>query len=425
MNKKQKTSLIIRVPNQNFTIIRQEFMVLCKELFKEKAKSSARVGAAILNYFESRANDTYDENTQTIKSESLSYSYIHKCIMEIGSLRIVKDCMKILIDSGYIKNDGVTGQTKSLSYDNRLKLCLNVNKLNEWLRKYDLDINTQKVTVQKRTGVSAKKDRGQGKKVLRSVQKCTDVIKDSLRIEKDNLIESQNLKVSDIPNYTELKNQQTTKTEKMGWLGDCKAIIQEHLNIDSFDDYDNKKISNYFYKIQKELTAKNNKNGIYSKAKKESVIKCFENAILYLKSNHPIEKHNLQFLRTCINPNVYLNNQLNDLTDLEPYKQIVSTIFPHYTNFNNVEKNYLNQIIKAIKEYYQNKPKLDVLSEFKYFFNRLPQYVFKSVHTQSLSYVNKHISDLLRKTDIRNHPKYNFYVSSWGEETAIKLLSQK
>lgn len=251
----------------------------------------------------------------------------------------------------------------------------------------------------------------------------------------DNLIESQNLKVSDIPNFQDLKKNESKKTEKsndlkyidfrnnlkLGKLGQAKGLLQEHLNLLIFSTSDDKAINTELEKIKQTIRQYNKSKSIFTNVTDKQVVNAFKLCLeSFIERVTNIEQHSLSYFLKCISPNTYLNN---NSIDLEPYKQIVKSTFKHYTNFNNVEKNYLNQIIKAMKEYYQNKPNTTILSEFKYFFNRLPQYVFKSVHTQSLSYVNKHISDLLRKTDIRNHPKYDFYVSSWGEETAIKLLS--
>lgn len=420
---KQKTSFVLQIENQAFTIIKSEYLELCCRLFKpHKLQQSARVGAALLNYFESQANKY--NTIQEIKYVKASTEHLHKCIMGVGGQSSIKSAMKILIENNYILCDGKAGPQKTY-FDNTKKYKLNVIELNNWLIEYRIELQSKNVVVEfKEPSVEFNQRVVEFNQSNSCIQ--PNINKDSLKNEKVFFEENQNLKNSE-PNYIDF-NELISHSNKVGIEAHIKALIQTHFNYDIFDDYDNGKIKSIINKIRLSLKIDNEKKGIYTKITNQNVLEAFKIGLQsFLDKVTDSTNYSLSYFDRCLTPNYYLNTNTTEQvnTDLEPYIKIIQSVFPHYGT---PKRNEITDLKTIIKEIEKSGTK-DCLMEFKFIMNNLPDYITSHRTIQSISYIKNKIGDLIRtcslNAKVTNDPNYAAFAQSFSHERAFAVFSNK
>lgn len=211
-------------------------------------------------------------------------------------------------------------------------------------------------------------------------------------------------------------------------LANVKAAFQNHFNILTFSEAETKTINNsIIYKIKSELQAFNKKNGINTKVTNKSIVEAFKMALNnFLEINgNDTNRLTISYFVKCLNPNLYIKELQQTDSDLEQYKAVVKKIFSHYHRFTKSDLNNLKTIIKAIEE----TGSKDVLFDFKFIMNNLPDYILESMSLQSISYLANKINDLLRtcslEAKIRSHEQFILISQPFGEKRAYEILTKR
>ncbi len=235
---------------------------------------------------------------------------------------------------------------------------------------------------------------------------------------KSEILETDN----DFIDFNELQKQ----NKKIGISGQIKAIVQSELNYLTFDAFDNKIIDRMIKSIIANLTAFKRKKKDFTKTTNDDIVEAFKTALNSIISKS-VETPTLSYVNSCLNPNLYIKElQQNNETDsdLEPYKTVVKKIFSHYHRFTKSDLNNLKTIIKAIEE----TGSKDVLFDFKFIMNNLPDYILESISLQSISYLANKINDLVRtcslEAKIRSHERFILISQSFGKEKAYQILTK-
>jgi len=288
----------MKVEGQNFTIIRQEYMVLCKDIFEPyKLIDSSRVGAALLNYFESRANASYDG--KTIQYEPATISYLNQCTMEIGSESTVKRCLNALVKTEYVLKGEAVGITK-FGYDNTKKYCLNVNKLNEWLIKYRDSISLPIIQVATPKGHVTKP---KVHVTFTPESREPNVTKDTK--DKESIFIETPQTENHESDYVDFNNLNGTQKPKL--LGQIKGLLQKEFNMFTFDKNDTFKINQAIYKVKDNLTAYNKSNGIFISVLDENVLEAFKTSMVIFKGKFKDSTNwSIPLFASCLNVNDYI-----------------------------------------------------------------------------------------------------------------------
>jgi hypothetical protein len=295
----QKTSVVVKVEAQNFTIIRQEYMKLCNEIFiAYKLTDSARVGAALINYFESRANATYDG--QKIDFEAASIPHLHDCIMKIGGISSVKRCLSALVEIGYVLKGEAVGTTK-FGYDNTIKYALNVNKLNEWLINYRNSLTVPVVSHEPNPLGHVNLPKVHLNRTLGSPE--PNVNKDTFKDNKTSLKQNEN---SNIENNNESEYIDFTDS-KFNRTGAAKGLIQKYLGVLVFTSEQSKLTERMYFSIRNDLNAFNKKQGVFDKVTDEDVLNGLESALkkFFVKVTD-VNKRSIKYFKACLNVTDYI-----------------------------------------------------------------------------------------------------------------------
>lgn len=241
----------------------------------------------------------------------------------------------------------------------------------------------------------------------------------STKIEKSEILETDN----DFIDFNELQKQ----NKKIGISGQIKAIVQSELNYLTFDSFDNKIIDRMIKSIIANLTAFKRKKKDFTKTTNNDIVEAFKTALNSIISKS-VETPTLSYVNSCLNPNLYIKElQQNNETDsdLEEYKAVVKKIFSHYHRFTKSDLNNLKTIIKAIEE----TGSKDVLFDFKFIMNNLPDYISESISLQSISYLANKINDLVRtcslEAKIRSHEQFILISQPFGEKRAYEILTKR
>ena len=213
------------------------------------------------------------------------------------------------------------------------------------------------------------------------------------------------------------------KEGKIGLLGKAKAICQDKLSYLTFDNFDNKKLSDILGSIRANLTAYNKQNNITARVTDESVLKAFKTALNSIL-NKSEETPSLAYVKSCLTPSLYLDNQSKETgKDYSQFLNVVKSKFKHYQKFTPQDIRDLERIIEALKE----KGGSD-LENFKELFNNLPQWVLDKRYYQSISFVAKKIDELKQvySLDELARQNENFHaLKEWkGEEEALRLIKK-
>ena len=208
----------------------------------------------------------------------------------------------------------------------------------------------------------------------------------------------------------------------IGRLGQAKAILQNELNLLTFSDHENKLLNDLLFKIRGDLRANNKLNKIDAKVTDDQILKAFETSVNHFKETNDPTKYSISYLRSCINPNVFLRPETDNLND---YKAIVKNTFAHYKNINRSEAAQIENIKTKISEYLDTENSSAILSEFKNIFDNLPDYILQSKSYQSIGYINSKITELLLKVDYKNDPQYQYLETNYGAKKAKKIFEQR
>ena len=213
------------------------------------------------------------------------------------------------------------------------------------------------------------------------------------------------------------------KEGKIGLLGKAKAICQDKLSYLTFDNFDNKKLSDILGSIKANLNAYNKQNNITARVTDESVLKAFKTALNSIL-NKSEETPSLAYVKSCLTPSLYLDNQSKETgKDYSQFLNVVKSKFKHYQKFTPQDIRDLERIIEALKE----KGGSD-LENFKELFNNLPQWILDKRYYQSVSFVAKKIDELKQvySLDELARQNENFHaLKEWkGEEEALRLIKK-
>jgi hypothetical protein len=213
------------------------------------------------------------------------------------------------------------------------------------------------------------------------------------------------------------------KEGKIGLLGKAKAICQDKLSYLTFDNFDNKKLSDILGSIKANLNAYNKQNNITARVTDENVLKAFKTALNSIL-NKSEETPSLAYVKSCLTPSLYLDNQSKETgKDYSQFLNVVKSKFKHYQKFTPQDIRDLERIIEALKE----KGGSD-LENFKELFNNLPQWVLDKRYYQSISFVAKKIDELKQvySLDELARQNENFHaLKEWkGEEEALRLIKK-
>jgi len=213
------------------------------------------------------------------------------------------------------------------------------------------------------------------------------------------------------------------KEGKIGLLGKAKAICQDKLSYLTFDNFDNKKLSDILGSIRANLNAYNKQNNITARVTDETVLKAFKTALNSIL-NKSEETPSLAYVKSCLTPSLYLDNQSKETgKDYSQFLNVVKSKFKHYQKFTPQDIRDLERIIEALKE----KGDSD-LENFKELFNNLPQWVLDKRYYQSISFVAKKIDELKQvySLDELARQNENFHaLKEWkGEEEALRLIKK-
>lgn len=213
------------------------------------------------------------------------------------------------------------------------------------------------------------------------------------------------------------------KEGKIGLLGKAKAICQDKLSYLTFDNFDNKKLSDILGSIRANLNAYNKQNNITARVTDESVLKAFKTALNSIL-NKSEETPSLAYVKSCLTPSLYLDNQSKETgKDYSQFLNVVKSKFKHYQKFTPQDIRDLERIIEALKE----KGGSD-LENFKELFNNLPQWILDKRYYQSISFVAKKIDELKQVYSLdelaRQNENFNALKEWKGEEEALRLIKK-
>lgn len=213
------------------------------------------------------------------------------------------------------------------------------------------------------------------------------------------------------------------KEGKIGLLGKAKAICQDKLSYLTFDNFDNKKLSDILGSIKANLNAYNKQNNITARVTDESVLKAFKTALNSIL-NKSEETPSLAYVKSCLTPSLYLDNQSKETgKDYSQFLNVVKSKFKHYQKFTPQDIRDLERIIEALKE----KGGSD-LENFKELFNNLPQWVLDKRYYQSIAFVAKKIDELKQVYSLdelaRQNENFNALKEWKGEEEALRLIKK-
>ena len=231
-------------------------------------------------------------------------------------------------------------------------------------------------------------------------------------------IENQNNSNDDFIDFRELIKQ----SKKIGNLGHAKAILQTELNLLTFSTHESKQLKGVLYKIKGDLKAYNKLNKIEDNVNDEQIIKAFTTSVKHFKETTDSTKYSISYLKSCINPNVFLQAENNNLND---YKQIVKETFEHYKTLNRSEVATLENIKKQIGSYLGTENDQAILSEFKKIFDNLPDYIMEKRSYQSIGYIKSKLTDLLLQTDYKNDSQYIYLEQLYGAKKAQSIYNKK
>ena len=210
----------------------------------------------------------------------------------------------------------------------------------------------------------------------------------------------------------------------IGRLGQAKAILQNELNLLTFSDHENKLLNDLLFKIRGDLRANNKLNKIDAKVTDDQILKAFETSVNHFKETNDPTKYSIAYLKSCINPNVFLRPDTDNLND---YKTIVKNTFAHYKNINRSELAKIESIKDKIKDYLSDN-NLDssetaILNQFKQLFQDLPEYITEKLSYQSIGYIESKTKELLLKIDYRNDERYIYLKNTFGEAKAKQIMN--
>ena len=304
-NRTQKSSVVVKVEAQNFTIIRQEYMKLCNEIFiAYKLPKGARVGAALINYFESRANATFDG--QNIKFEAASIRHLNDCTMGIGSERTIRLCLNAFVETGYILKGEAVGATK-FGYDNTIKYALNVNKLNDWLINYRDSIVIPTISID--NAPCGKFTAPSGKFATTLPQIDQNVKKDTFKDNKTSLKQNENSNNENSNNESEYID---FTDKKFNRTGAAKGLIQKYLGVLVFTSEQSKLTERIYFSIRNDLNAFNKKQGVFDKVTDKDVLNGLESALKKFFDKVPdTNKRSLKYFKACLNVTDYITADKN------------------------------------------------------------------------------------------------------------------
>ena len=223
------------------------------------------------------------------------------------------------------------------------------------------------------------------------------------------------------------------KEGKIGLLGKAKAICQDKLSYLTFDNFDNKKLSDILGSIKANLNAYNKQNNITARVTDESVLKAFKTALNSIL-NKSEETPSLAYVKSCLTPSLYLNNQSKETgkatskpagkdsgNNYSEYLKIVQAKFPHYQRLTPLDIKHLEQILSDIK----GNGGTDI-ENFKELFENLPAWVLRSRVYQSVGFVASKINELNISLDeqIRSTEGFDFLVKKRGEAAAYELVKK-
>jgi len=223
------------------------------------------------------------------------------------------------------------------------------------------------------------------------------------------------------------------KEGKIGLLGKAKAICQDKLSYLTFDNFDNKKLSDILGSIKANLNAYNKQNNITARVTDESVLKAFKTALNSIL-NKSEETPSLAYVKSCLTPSLYLDNQSKETgkptskpagkdsgNNYSEYLKIVQTKFPHYQRLTPLDIKHLEQILGDIK----GNGGTDI-ENFKELFENLPAWVLRSRVYQSVGFVASKINELNISLDeqIRSTEGFDFLVRKRGEAAAYELVKK-
>lgn len=250
----------------------------------------------------------------------------------------------------------------------------------------------------------------------------------------------RNLEISN--NFNKFDNEQETeyidfrplaKEGKIGLLGKAKAICQDKLSYLTFDNFDNKKLSDILGSIRANLNAYNKQNNITARVTDESVLKAFKTALNSIL-NKSEETPSLAYVKSCLTPSLYLDNQSKETgkatskpagkdsgNNYSEYLKIVQAKFPHYQRLTPLDIKHLEQILSDIK----GNGGTDI-ENFKELFENLPAWVLRSRVYQSVGFVASKINELNISLDeqIRSTEGFDFLVKKRGEAAAYELVKK-
>jgi len=140
------------------------------------------------------------------------------------------------------------------------------------------------------------------------------------------------------------------KEGKIGLLGKAKAICQDKLSYLTFDNFDNKKLSDILGSIKANLNAYNKQNNITARVTDENVLKAFKTALNSIL-NKSEETPSLAYVKSCLTPSLYLDNQSKETgKDYSQFLNVVKSKFKHYQKFTPQDIRDLERIIEALKD---------------------------------------------------------------------------
>ena len=279
-----------------------------------------------------------------------------------------------------------------------------------------------KSNIERILSLDVKKFNNRKSKNLTTINNTKEIILDN------NIPENSN----NFNNFNKFDNEQENeyidfrplaKEGKIGLLGKAKAICQDKLSYLTFDNFDNKKLSDILGSIKANLNAYNKQNNITARVTDENVLKAFKTALNSIL-NKSEETPSLAYVKSCLTPSLYLDNQSKETgKDYSQFLNVVKSKFKHYQKFTPQDIRDLERIIEALKE----KGGSD-LENFKELFNNLPQWVLDKRYYQSISFVAKKIDELKQvySLDELARQNENFHaLKEWkGEEEALRLIKK-
>ena len=303
----------------------------------------------------------------------------------------VRKAVKILID-----NDLIEMNRKGVPAKNYYKLSKNFNTSIENLLQQDVK-KFNNCTLKNLTSIN--KNRNNKNK-------------------NNNIEETQNS--NDLEDYVDF-NELIKQGQKIGLIGQAKSVLQSELNLLTFSDYENKTLNFILKKIRQDIRVFNTINNINTNVNDKNVLEAFRTSIKHFKESTDNTKYSISYLKSCINPNIYLYSQSND--NLDGFKQVLKNQFTHYTRFNKSDVNCLKSINKQILEWIDVTGRNTTsLSEFKKLLNNLPKYITENIRYQSVSYINTKLNELLNQNDKTQSNEYKLLVNQYGQQRAREIM---